>query len=537
MGPDAAYALPRRTVEAPRPRAPTTERIPRVEAAPAAVVAKPAQPGRSEIAVQEIGRRSLAGTLGHVILFIIGEAQLSLHERTSGIFTAALALIVACRLVARHLAPRRQVPLGLRWGLLATGALGPNVLWGVLSASISFANPTGSESVVIAVITCGVAAGLVGALAPAMWLHRVSLVLLMIPVSIGAAVNGSFWFGAMHWLFFGFMIVQGTAVTRAYWQSIAANEQLAAHAEAERRTALEMAETNRHLRAEMNERARIELELRQAQKLQAIGRLAAGIAHEINTPVQYVTSSCEFLRDGVDQLHTAVADYEALVAELVAGTTPLAAATVRAEAVAAAADLAFLREELPRAIDTAMDGLRRVTTIVTATKQFAYPHKTEKVPGDLNEAIASTLVISANETKLVADVKAEYGELPLVSCHLGEINQVVLNLVVNAAHAIDEARGGNGPRGVITVKTWADPPLGRAYISVTDTGPGIPAEVLDKIYEPFFTTKPVGKGTGQGLAIARSVVVERHAGTLDVATERGVGTTFTIGLPIGPPVG
>jgi hypothetical protein len=175
-------------------------------------------------------------------------------------------------------------------------------------------------------------------------------------------------------------------------------------------------------------------------------------------------------------------------------------------------------------------GANAVWGVRTVAVQFAYPHVREKSLADVNKAIENTLIISSNETKHLADIETELGELPLVMCHGGEINQVILNIIVNAAHAIRDVVKDTGARGVIRVKTWADPEWVR--IAISDTGIGIPAEILDKIFEPFFTTKPVGMGTGQGLAIARSVVVDKHGGTLDVTSQSGVGTTFTIGLPI-----
>jgi len=147
----------------------------------------------------------------------------------------------------------------------------------------------------------------------------------------------------------------------------------------------------------------------------------------------------------------------------------------------------------------------------------------------VNKAIENTLIISSNETKHVADIETELGQLPPVMCHGGELNQVILNIIVNAAHAIRDVVNDIGARGVIRIKTWAD--HGWVRIAISDTGTGIPAEILDKIFEPFFTTKPVGMGTGKAWRSARSAVVDKHGGTLDVTSQVGVGTTFTISLP------
>jgi signal transduction histidine kinase len=163
-------------------------------------------------------------------------------------------------------------------------------------------------------------------------------------------------------------------------------------------------------------------------------------------------------------------------------------------------------------------------------KEFAHPDRKEMAQADLNQAISSTLIIAANEYKYVADVETGFSELPLVNCYAGEINQVVLNLIVNAAHAIGDVVKGTPLKGKITVATRAHGDF--VEIAISDTGKGIPVEVRSRIFDPFFTTKEVGKGTGQGLSIARSVVVEKHGGSLTFDTELGKGTTFYIRLPV-----
>jgi signal transduction histidine kinase len=181
-----------------------------------------------------------------------------------------------------------------------------------------------------------------------------------------------------------------------------------------------------------------------------------------------------------------------------------------------------------------LEGLGRIATIVRSMKEFAHPDQTEKVPADLNQAIRSTLVIANNEYRYVAELATHLGELPLVECRLGEINQVILNLIVNATHAIADVVKDTGRLGKITVRTRLDG--ADVEISIQDTGAGIPAALRDKLFEPFFTTKEVGKGTGQGLALARSTIVNKHAGTLRFESECGKGTTFFIRLPIKAPV-
>ena len=200
------------------------------------------------------------------------------------------------------------------------------------------------------------------------------------------------------------------------------------------------------------------------------------------------------------------------------------------------ADLDYILTNAPVALDRARDGLGRVAAIVRSMKEFAHPDRKAMAQADLNQAIASTLVIASNEYKYVAEVETRFAELPLVNCYGGEINQVVLNLIVNAAHAIGDVVKGTPAKGLITVSTRVlDDSV---EIAISDTGRGIPVDVRARIFDPFFTTKEVGKGTGQGLAIAHNVIVDKHAGTLRFETELGRGTTFYIRLPIdGPQAG
>ena len=274
----------------------------------------------------------------------------------------------------------------------------------------------------------------------------------------------------------------------------------------------------------------LEISLRQAQKLESVGQLASGIAHEINTPVQFVSDSVHFVREAVADLFGVVRSYRAL-REVVARSQPAAVA----EAIAAeeTADVEYLEEQLPKALDRALDGLQRVATIVRGMKAFAHPDQKEKAPSDLNHALETTITIARNEYKYVAEVETDFGDLPPVVCHVGELNQVFLNIIVNAAHAIGDVVRGTEAKGRIRIKTWRDGDY--ALVAIADTGNGIPEAVRHRIFDPFFTTKEVGRGTGQGLAIARSVVVEKHQGALTFETKLGCGTTFTIRLPIEPP--
>lgn len=196
------------------------------------------------------------------------------------------------------------------------------------------------------------------------------------------------------------------------------------------------------------------------------------------------------------------------------------------------ADLDFLMEEIPKAVAQSLDGVTRVSTIVRAMKEFAHTNRGEKVETDLNRALQSTLVVARNEIKYVADVATDFQELPLVRCDRGDMNQVFLNLLINAAHAIKDRGETNGQKGLITVHTHHEG--GRVVISISDTGCGVPENIRHKIFDPFFTTKEVGRGTGQGLTITRNIVVDRHGGSLTFDTKVGCGTTFTIRLPIRP---
>jgi len=275
----------------------------------------------------------------------------------------------------------------------------------------------------------------------------------------------------------------------------------------------------------------LELQLRQAQKLESVGRLASGVAHEINTPVQFVNDSVHFARDAAADLQAVVAQGEAL-ARAVADGTASAADGERLLAAHDERDVPYLLESMPTALERAIDGLSRITDIVRSMKEFAHPDQKDARPVDINHALLTTLTIARNEYKYVADVTTELGDLPLVPCRGGELNQAFLNIIVNASHAIAD-RVADGERGRITIRTRVDG--GSVEIAIGDTGGGIPEAIRERIFDPFFTTKEVGKGTGQGLPIARNVVVDKHGGELRFETEPGVGTTFFIRLPIDGP--
>jgi PAS domain S-box-containing protein len=282
------------------------------------------------------------------------------------------------------------------------------------------------------------------------------------------------------------------------------------------------------LLAEMKERERMVIELQLAQKLESVGRLAAGIAHEINTPIQYVGDSVYFLRSAFEDFDKLFECMNGAAAVLPDGAERNAY-KLEIAALEKKHDLEYLRAEVPKAFTRTFDGVERVTNIVKAMKEFAHPDENEQNPADLVHALQTTLLVASNEYKYVAKVRTEFGELPQVVCNVGELNQVFLNLIVNAAHAIKDS-GKDIDSGEILVCAAAEGD--EAVISVSDNGCGVPPENLSKLYDPFFTTKEVGRGTGQGLAISHSIVVDKHGGEIGVSSEVGVGTQFTVRLPI-----
>jgi PAS domain S-box-containing protein len=278
---------------------------------------------------------------------------------------------------------------------------------------------------------------------------------------------------------------------------------------------------------DITERKRLEVTLRHAQRLESVGRLAAGVAHEINTPIQFVGDNVQFLETSFDALLT----LHRRRSEVLAACDLPEAVRAELRALDDEADVGFMAAEIPKALAETMQGVAAVARIVKAMKRFAHPDRGEEQASvDLNDAIECTLAIAGSQVKHVADVRTCLGELPPVRCHPGDVNQVLLNLFVNAADAIAERAGSSGARGCITVTSRSDAAF--VTISVEDTGAGIPEGIRGKVFEPFFTTKEVGRGTGQGLALARSIVVDKHKGELAFESTLGRGTTFHVRLPI-----
>jgi two-component system NtrC family sensor kinase len=293
-----------------------------------------------------------------------------------------------------------------------------------------------------------------------------------------------------------------------------------------------------HLADALSALQQTQTQLLQGQKLEAIGQLAAGIAHEINTPAQYVSDNTAFLTKVFSRLQEVLAAYQAALNDAEAGLlTPTRIAEVKSVLVKNKLD--FVLKEIPRALEQSREGLQRIATIVLAMKDFSHPSAGRKRIIDLAKLIETTVTVARNEWKYVADVATDFADdAREVACLRDELSQVILNLIVNAAHAIAaKTDGGQAGKGKITVGTrhLAAPP--QIEIFVRDTGAGIPLAVQSRVFEPFFTTKPVGKGTGQGLAIAWSVVVDKHGGTLTFESAPGEGTTFYVRIPAEAPEG
>ena len=281
----------------------------------------------------------------------------------------------------------------------------------------------------------------------------------------------------------------------------------------------------------ITQRKALESQLVHAQKMESIGQLAAGIAHEINTPTQYIGDNLRFLEEAFNDIAQLLDAHEALAQQIHEGTLNQTQLTT-IQQLKEALDVDYLRQELPQSIGQALGGVAQVSRIVQAMKQFAHPGSLEKTPADLNKAIESTVTVARNEWKYIADVVLELDPaLPPVPCVLGDINQVVLNMIINAAHAIQE-KLGDTPEGQGTIRVSTHTQQDEAVIRIRDTGAGIPEALQSRIFDPFFTTKEVGKGTGQGLAISYSVVVDKHGGHLTCDSTQGEGSTFCIYLPL-----
>ena len=301
-------------------------------------------------------------------------------------------------------------------------------------------------------------------------------------------------------------------------------ERVARRTAALEKKAVELLESKTILEHEMSERERVEVELRHAQKLESVGQLAAGIAHEINTPMQYIGSSLSFLKDSFTDLDMVNSHFKGCLDQDKFSLDPK---VIELQQLLEEVDLSYVCQRGPKALDRALDGIKRVTEIVGAMNEFTHPDETEMDTADINRALTTVLTVASNEYKYVAKIECDYAELPNISCYLGDLNQVFLNLIVNAAHAISDNKVEHG---IITISTKLENEY--VVVSISDNGTGIPEEIKHRIFDPFFTTKEVGKGTGQGLSISHNIIVEKHGGHLSFDTVPGEGTTFHITLPL-----
>ncbi|MDR3566634.1 MAG: ATP-binding protein [Syntrophobacteraceae bacterium] len=286
------------------------------------------------------------------------------------------------------------------------------------------------------------------------------------------------------------------------------------------------------LGADTTEHVLLERQLAQSQKLESIGQLAAGIAHEINTPAQFVGDNTRFLDESFVDLERVHLLQDRLLDRLRDGA-PTDDLVRSIQETHKEMDFDFIRKEIPTAIKQSLEGLDHISRIVRSMKEFSHPGTDEKTGVDINRAIENTINVARNEWKYVSEVVTDLDSgLPLVPCLPGEFNQAILNMLINAAHAIAEKFGkDSGHKGAITIATRHNGEF--AEISIRDNGAGIPEEVRPRIFDPFFTTKDVGKGTGQGLAISHSVIVGKHGGAITFQSEVGEGTTFVLKLPLG----
>ena len=275
----------------------------------------------------------------------------------------------------------------------------------------------------------------------------------------------------------------------------------------------------------------LQTQLTQAQKLESVGQLAAGIAHEINTPTQYMADNARFLNMAFKDINKLLAKYKQVL-ETNRATSSMAKHIAEIDALTEEINLTYLSEEIPNAIQQSLQGVDSVSRIIQAMKVFAHSGTEEKTLVDINQAIKSTVILVRNRWNNIAELVTDFDpELPLVKCFPADINQVILNLITNAAEAVAKFQNnGSKDKGLVKINTRRDSDW--IEIKISDTGCGIPGDIRDKIFNPFFTTKDVGKGTGQGLAISHSIVTEKHNGTITFETQTGKGTTFSIRLPI-----
>ncbi|CAN5261520.1 hypothetical protein BH11MYX1_BH11MYX1_18760 [soil metagenome] len=395
-----------------------------------------------------------------------------------------------------------------RWRAIFGGlALASMVTWDGFTAFEIWRHDLDAASIMLLAASYGLRAHATHSLSPDLRILNVYSLVSRVPVFVALVIVASR---------LGYVVIALTALQTIYGLVLGRQLNL------EFWTAVEASEK---LEQEIETRERVEIELRLAQKLESVGRLAAGIAHEINTPLQAVMGSLSLVSEGVTELFSFVEEYRNGYRSLGRGE-PAPAATIAAEANTE--DLQYLTDHLPEACELAHESLNRTAAIVKSMREFAHPDGQVMAPVDLNRALETTLAISRHTYNTVATIELDLAHaLPAVVCHAGELNQVFLGIIVNAAQAIGAA--GARAKGRITIRSRATP--ADVTIMIADTGTGIPLAIRDRVFDPFFTTRPPGKGSGQGLTIARSVI-DRYGGELRFDTEVGVGTTFWITVPI-----
>ncbi|MEJ2395616.1 MAG: PAS domain S-box protein [Candidatus Thiodiazotropha sp.] len=272
------------------------------------------------------------------------------------------------------------------------------------------------------------------------------------------------------------------------------------------------------------ERSQLERQLNQTHKMEAVGQLAGGIAHEINTPIQYVGENMRFMQEAFSDIDTLLDSFKTLMHEAESNDL-LTPQVEKVKEIMEEVDFDYLKEEMPKTIEQSLTGAEQVARIVLAMKEFAHPGSRQMAPADINKIVTNTLAVSRNEWKYVAETELELDpDLPEVLCLGGEISQVLMNLIVNAAHAIEHAE--KEEKGKITLSSSLQD--GLVEVRVSDNGTGIPESVRESVFNPFFTTKDVGKGTGQGLAIAQDIVVGKHQGQLFFETPGRLEVRLTL---------
>jgi PAS domain S-box-containing protein len=283
--------------------------------------------------------------------------------------------------------------------------------------------------------------------------------------------------------------------------------------------------------ADITDRRALEGQLAHSQKLEGIGQLAAGIAHEINTPSQYIGDNVRFVQQGLKDICSVVTTVRKVLELPEYQDVKLPGLTQIRDSMREA-DIDFLTEEIPPAIEQTLEGISHVNRIVSAMKDFSHPGSDKKVSSDVNRLLDSTITVTRNEWKYVAEVVTTFApDLPTILCFPGDLNQVFLNVIINAAHAISDANEAlHQEKGTIHISTHQTDVS--VLVKIRDSGTGIPLHARAHVFDPFYTTKEVGRGTGQGLSIAHNIVKARHGGDIWFETECGVGTTFIIELPL-----